>query len=131
MDLIGSKVWFEGYLSAFNARDYEGFGAYYHPEVDFCGQAATLAGRTAIMDFYRGIHEQVVETVEARSLVGNSELLAAELVTTLVSKGDWPDFPGGAMRNGQRRQSVNFALYDIRDGVFVRIRTANFRRSLG
>ena len=131
MDPIGSRAWFEHYLSAFNARDYDRFGAYYHPDVDFCGQAATLAGRTAIMDFYRGIHEQVVETVEARSLVGNSQMLAAELVTTLVSKGDWPDFPGGAMRNGQRRQSVNFAFYDIRGGQFVRIRTANFRRSLG
>ena len=131
MDPVGSRGWFARYLSAFNARDYEAFGAYYHPEVDFRGQAATLAGRAAIMDFYRRIHEQVVETVEARSLVGNSQLLAAELVTTLVSKGDWPDFPGGAMREGQRRQSVNFAFYDIRDGLFVRIRTANFRRMAG
>ena len=131
MAQIGSKAWFEGYLNAFNARDYDGFGAYYHRDVDFRGQAATLAGRAAIMAFYRNIHEQVVETVEARSLVGNTDLLAAELLTTLVSKGDWPDFPGGAMRKGQRRQSVNFALYDITGGLFVRIRTANFSRSLG
>ncbi|WP_161981536.1 nuclear transport factor 2 family protein [Aurantiacibacter suaedae] len=131
MDAIGSRPWFGRYVDAFNARDYDAFGAYYHPEVDFRGQAATLAGRAMVMEFYRRIHEQVVETVEVRSVVGSTELLAAELVTTLVSKGDWPDFPRGGMRKGERRQSVNFAFYDIKDGLFVRIRTANFSRSVG
>ena len=58
---VGSREWFDAYLAAFNARDYESVATYYHPDVDFQGQAATLRGRQSIIDFYRGIHEQVTE----------------------------------------------------------------------
>ncbi len=126
---IGSRAWFDGYVTAFNARDYEGFGAYYSPQVDFRGQAAALTGRHAIIDFYGKIHQQVDETVEVLAFVGSPTMMAAELLTTLVSKGDWPAFPNGPMHEGERRQSRNFAFYDIEDGLFTRIRTANFWRS--
>lgn len=129
VDAIGSRAWFDGYIAAFNARDYAGFGAYYGPEVEFRGQAATLSGGQAIMDFYGRIHAQVDETVEVLAFVGSPRLVAAELLTTLVSKGDWPDFPNGAIAMGESRQSRNFAFYDIEDGLFMRIRTANFWRS--
>lgn len=125
---VGSRAWFDAYVAAFNARDYHGFGAYYHPEVDFRGQAAALRGAEAIMEFYSMIHDQVVETVKVLTFIGSPSLIAAEWQTTLVSKGDWPDFPNAPMRYGERRQSKNFAFYDIRDGHFTRIRTANFRR---
>ncbi|MCL6251576.1 nuclear transport factor 2 family protein [Altererythrobacter sp. KTW20L] len=130
MAQVGSREWFDRYVAAFNARDYAGFGAYYAPQVDFQGQAAKLTGGQAIMDFYGRIHAQVDETVEVLAFVGSPGLVAAELLTTLVSRGDWPHFPNGPMTAGERRQSRNFAFYDIdENGLFTRIRTANFWRS--
>ena len=127
---IGSRPWFDRYIAAFNARDYAAFGRFYAADVDFRGQAATLSGPDAIMEFYGRIHQQVDETVEVLAFVGSPVMVAAELLTTLVSKGDWPDFPNGPMAAGERRQSRNFAFYDINaDGQFTRIRTANFWRS--
>ena len=126
---VGSEGWFARYISAFNARDYSGFSAYYAPDVEFFGQAARLTGRQAIVEFYTGIHARVDETVEVLAFASGPGLIAAELLTTLVSRGDWPDFPNGAMAAGERRQSRNFAFYDIADGHFTRIRTANFWRS--
>ena len=38
----GSRPWFEGYLKAFNARDYDGFAAFYAQDVAFRGQAIAL-----------------------------------------------------------------------------------------
>ncbi len=129
--LPGSRAWFDAYIAAFNARDYAGFSAYYAPQVDFRGQAATLAGRQAIIDFYGRIHQQVDETVEVQTFIGSPTLIAAELRTTLESKGDWPDFPTAPILLGERRHSQNFAFYEIADGLFTRIRTANFSRSAG
>lgn len=127
--VIGSRAWFTAYITAFNARDYPGFSAYYAPDVEFFGQAARLTGRDAIVEFYRGIHDQVVETVEVLGFAQGTNLVAAELLTTLVAKADLPHFPNGAMASGERRQSRNFAWYDIANGQFTRIRTANFWRS--
>lgn len=126
---MGGRDWFETYIRAFNARDYAGFAAYYAADVEFFGQAARLTGRQAIVDFYQGIHAMVDETVEVLAFASAPGLIAAELLTTLVSRGDWPDFPNGAMTAGEKRQSRNFAFYDISAGQFTRIRTANFWRS--
>lgn len=126
---VGSHDWFTAYIAAFNARDYPGFAAYYAPDVEFFGQAARLTGRDAIVEFYRGIHEQVLETVEVLAFAQGHNMVAAELLTTLVAKADLPDFPNGPMARGEHRQSRNFAWYDIANGQFTRVRTANFWRS--
>ena len=122
------RAWFEAYLAAFNRGDFEGFGAYYAEDVQFFGQAATLTGRAAVLDFYRGVRARLDETVDLLAFVGGADMAAAEIRTTLVAKEDWPDFPTGALRRGQRRQSINFALYDIAGDRFTRIRSARFRR---
>jgi len=122
------RAWFEAYLAAFNRGDFEGFGAYYAEDVQFFGQAATLTGRDAVLDFYRGVRARLDETVDLLAFVGGADMAAAEIRTTLVAKEDWPDFPTGALRRGQRRQSINFALYDIAGDRFTRIRSARFRR---
>ena len=125
----GTRPWFERYLAAFNARDYPGFSAYYAPNVRFFGQAATLEGPAAIVEFYRGVHARIDETVDLVSFVGGGPTrIMAEIRTTLVAREDWPDFPTGAFTRGQRRQSLNFALYEIEDGRFVRVRSARFAR---
>ncbi|BAK65620.1 hypothetical protein SLG_09450 [Sphingobium sp. SYK-6] len=122
------RAWFEAYLAAFNRGDFEGFGAYYADDVQFFGQAATLTGRAAVLDFYRGVRARLDETVDLLSFVGSETMAAAEIRTTLVAREDWPDFPTGPLTKGARRQSINFAFYDIADGRFTRIRSARFRR---
>jgi hypothetical protein len=125
---MSDRGWFEAYLAAFNAGDYAGFGAYYAPDVQFFGQAATLSGREAVLDFYRGVKARIDERVALLSFIGGEAMIAAEICTTLVPLEDWPDFPTGALVRGERRQSINFAFYDLAGGRFTRIRSARFRR---
>lgn len=125
---IGTRPWFERYLAAFNGKDYPGFSAYYAPDVRFFGQAATLEGPQAIVDFYRGVHARLDERVDLITFVGSPTRIMAEIRTTLVAREDWPDFPTGPFTRGQRRQSLNFALYEIEDGRFQRVRSARFAR---
>jgi hypothetical protein len=124
----GTRSWFERYLAAFNGRDYPGFSAYYAPDVRFFGQAATLEGPRAIVDFYRQVHARIDERVDLITYVGSPTRIMAEIRTTLVAREDWPDFPTGPFTRGQRRQSLNFALYEIEDGRFKRVRSARFAR---
>jgi hypothetical protein len=122
------RAWFEAYLDAFNRGDFDLFGRYYAPDIAFFGQAATLHGRDAVLDFYRMVKARLDETIELLSFHGDETGLAAEIRTTLVPRDDWPNFPTGPLRKGERRQSVNFAFYDIVDGKFTRIRSARFER---
>lgn len=122
------RHWFAAYLDAFNRADFDGFGAYYAPDVAFFGQAATLHGRDAVLDFYRMVRARLDETVELLSFHGGDHGLAAEIRTTLVPREDWVDFPTGPLRKGEVRRSINFAFYDIVQGKFVRIRSARFQR---
>lgn len=120
------RAWFERYLELFNNSDFAGFGSYYSDDVDFCGQAAQMRGRDAVLDFYRLVKSRVSETLELITFVAAADRIAAEIRTTLVAREDWPDFPTGAMRAGDVRQSVSFIFYDIVDGRFSRIRSARF-----
>jgi hypothetical protein len=122
------RPWFDAYLAAFNRADFPGFGAYYANDVIFHGQAAQLQGRDAVLGFYRTVRTYLEERVDLLTFAGapDGKRIAAELRTSLVAIRDWPDMPTGPMRIGDRRESVNFALYDIADGVFTRVRTARF-----
>ncbi|MBL8552143.1 MAG: nuclear transport factor 2 family protein [Hyphomonadaceae bacterium] len=124
---VGTRAWYEAYVAAFNARDYPRFSAYYAPDVQFFGQAATLQGAEAIVAFYRGVHARIDERVDVLSFVGGGPTrFMAEIRTTLVAREDWPDFPTGPFTRGEQRQSINFAFYHLADGRFTRIRSARF-----
>lgn len=122
------RPWFEAYLDAFNRNDFAGFGAYYAPDVVFVGQAAQVNGREAVLAFYRTVKARLDETLELLTFVGAADgtRIAAEVRTRLVAREDWPDLPTGAMRAGDRRESVSFILYDIADARFTRVRSARF-----
>jgi len=124
----GLRPWFEAYLAAFNRADFPAFGAFYSDDIDFHGQAAQLVGREAVLAFYDKVRSYLHERVELIGFVGapDGSRIAAELHTTLVALRDWPDMPTGAMRAGDTRMRVSFAMYDIADGCFTRIRTARF-----
>ncbi|MXP24962.1 DUF4440 domain-containing protein [Altererythrobacter indicus] len=125
---IGSERWFVRYVELFNQADFAGFGAYYAPDVEFAGRAATLRGREAVLDFYRNIRSRLDERIECLSFIGSEQRCAAEICTTLTPHEDWPDFPTGPLLKWVKRQSVNFVFYDMEAGLFQRIRSAGFRR---
>lgn len=124
----GLRSWFENYLAAFNRADFAAFGSYYADDVVFHGQAAQLTGREAVLDFYRKVRDHLDERVELLGFVGapDGSRIAAELRTNLIALRDWPEMPTGAMRAGDMRQRVVFAMYDVADSRFTRIRTARF-----
>jgi hypothetical protein len=126
-----ARAWFQAYIDAFNRDDFAGFSAYYHPDVRFEGAAATLDGAAAIVDFYRGVKQKLVETLTVRQFIAalDKGRMAVELETELVAKEDWPDFPTGAFAKGDRRVTLNFIFYEIdADLKFTRIRSARFQR---
>ncbi len=127
------RQWFEAYLAAFNRSDFDAFGRYYADDVQFAGQAATLTGRQAVIDFYRNAHGYLHEELELLTFVGaaSGNNCLAELQTTLVARRDWPDMPTGAMKAGDRRQSINFVMYDIAGERFTRVRSARFSSQPG
>jgi len=122
------RSWFETYLAAFNANDYEKFGAYYAEDMEFLGLSASLHGREAILDFYRSVEKKLVETVDLLSFVASDDMIAVEIRVTLDPLEDWPDFGPTPLVKGQRKQSLVFLFYDVADGQFTRIRSARFRR---
>jgi hypothetical protein len=124
----GLRPWFEAYLDAFNRADFPVFGDYYADDIVFHGQAAQLAGRAAVLGFYHKVRTYLHERIELLSFVGapDGSRIAAELHTTLLALRDWPDMPTGAIRAGDSRMRVSFAMYDIVNGRFSRIRTAGF-----
>jgi hypothetical protein len=127
------RHWFEGYLMAFNHADFAAFSAYYADDVIFAGQAAQVVGRQSVVDFYRRVRRYLDERVELLTFVGapGRGKIVAELRTTLVAVRAWPDMPTGAMREGDTRTTVSFAIYELAGDRFARIRTARFARFEG
>lgn len=123
----GTRAWLEAYIAAFNAADFDGFGAFYDDDVEFHGQAAQVTGRDAVLAFYRAARARLDERVDLLSFVGSPTACAAEILTTIRAREPWPDFPTGALAAGETRASIAFAFYDIAAGRFTRIRTARFR----
>ena len=80
---IGSREWFEVYLDAFNNNDFDGFSAFYAPDVEFYGQAANLKGPAQVIEFYTMVMDRIDEHVALKTFVGSKTNIAIELVTTL------------------------------------------------
>ena len=119
---------FRSYVDAFNRGDFEAFGRFYAPEVEFFGRAARLTGRDAIIRFYREVKSRLRETLIVRGIVVGPQAIVADVETELEALTDWPDFPTGALRRGEIRRSENFIWYDVADERFTRIRSAHHRR---
>lgn len=118
---------FRSYLAAFNRSDFDAFGRFYAPDVEFVGRAAQLTGREAVVQFYRDVKSRVRETLTLHGFVGGPHSFVADLETELHALTDWPDFPTGPLRRGETRRSENFIWYDVSNGCFTRIRSARHR----
>jgi len=125
------RLWFDGYIEAFNRSDFAGFGAYYADDVEFIGQAGRFQGREAVLDFYRTVKTRMSEVLAVRQFVGVPDRLAVEIDTRLEARMDWPDFPTGPLKAGDRIGVISFVFYDVSGGLFTRIRSAGYRRVVG
>jgi ketosteroid isomerase-like protein len=119
---------FRNYIAAFNRDDFEGFGRFYADNVVFHGRAAALAGREALVSFYRMVKSRIRETLTIHGVVAGERAIVADLMTELHPREDWLDFPTGPLRKGQPVYSQNFIWYDIANGRFTRIRSAHYRK---
>jgi len=122
---------FERYIDAFNRDDFDAFGAYYSPHVDFRGQGGRFQGRQAVLSFYHGVKRRVRETLTIQELVVGERAILCDLLTELQVLEDWPDFPTGALHRGERRRSENFIWYDIEQRQFTRVRSAHYGDGTG
>jgi ketosteroid isomerase-like protein len=116
------------YFAAFNSNNFEGFSRYYADTLVFEGRGRHFKNRDEMVHFYRKVKSRIRETVTLKEVVVGVNEMAVEIETELIAFEDWLDMPTGPMRKGDRIRSQNFVWYEIKDGKFVHIRSARYRR---
>lgn len=126
---VYSAADFAAYMDAFNHDDYASFGHHYTDDVKLviAGDRA-LNGRQAIFDFYKTVKSQTRRTIQINRLVTTPGLFAAELQSEFLALEDLPDFIAGPMKKGGRIFINTFVIYELKDGKFSRIRSAEYRK---
>jgi ketosteroid isomerase-like protein len=120
---------FAAYIDAFNRDDYSGFGDYYHRDVVLVIAGKTeLRGREAIFDFYRKVKAQTRRTIHIEKVITGPNRLVAELQSEFLALEDLPEFTAGPMKKGGRIFIHTFVIYELRDGKFWRIRSAELQK---
>lgn len=120
---------FAEYIDAFNRDDYSKFGDFYNEDVVLVIAGKTeLRGRQAIFDFYKGVKSQTQRTLQINKIITAPDHLAVELQSEFLALQDLPDFSAGPMQKGGRIFINTFVFYNLRDGKFARIRSAEFRK---
>jgi ketosteroid isomerase-like protein len=120
---------FASYIDAFNRNDYAGFAGYYAPDVALViAGKHELLGREAIIEFYRLVKATTRRTITVNRLITTPHAIAAELQSEFLALQDLPDFTAGAMRGGERVFINTVVIYDLEDGKFSRIRSAELRK---
>jgi ketosteroid isomerase-like protein len=120
---------FAEYIDAFNRDDYAHFGDYYDENVVLVivGKKE-LRGRQAIFDFYRTAKSQAHRVIQVNRLITAPGRIAAELQSEFVATIDTPEFMAGPMKKGDRIFINTFVLYELHNGKFARIRSAELRK---
>lgn len=125
---IGAEQ-FARYIDAFNRDDAAQFAQFYAPDVTLViAGKHRLTGRQAILDFYKAVKAQTRRTIEIKRLISAPHALAAELQSEFLALRDLPDFAAGPMGKDERMLIHTFVLYDLREGRFARIRSAELRK---
>ncbi|MEO8316320.1 MAG: nuclear transport factor 2 family protein [Pseudomonadota bacterium] len=124
-----TKEKFAAYIDAFNRDDYSSFGDYYDEDVVLVIAGKTeLRGRQAIFDFYKQVKSQTQRTIQVNKVIATENALAVELQSEFLALEDLPDFTAGPMKKGGRIFINTFVLYNLRNGKFAQIRSAEFNK---
>jgi ketosteroid isomerase-like protein len=120
---------FAEYIDAFNRDDYSAFGDYYDEDVVLVIAGKTeLRGREAIFAFYKTVKKQTRRTIQVNKVIVAPNRIAAELQSEFLALEDLPDFAAGPMKKGGRIFINTMVIYELRDGKFSRIRSAELRK---
>jgi len=124
-----SREEFMSYIDAFNRNDYAGFADYYAPVVRLViAGKHELIGREAILELYRSVKATTRRTINVKRLIITGCAIAAELESEFLALEDLPDFTAGPLRKAERLFINTVVLYDLADGKFSRIRSAELRK---
>jgi hypothetical protein len=124
-----TKEKFTAYINAFNNKNYSDFGNYYNDDVVLViAGEKELRGRQKIFDFYKEANAQTERTIQINKIITSGDMLAAELQSEFIATKDVPDFIAGPMKKGGRIFINTFVYYNIHNGRFSRIRSAEFRK---
>ena len=123
---------FRAYIDAFNRDDFVEFGKYYDDDVvlNIVGKQE-LHGHRAIADFYRQAKRDAHRIIHVDRVISTVGRLAAELHSEFVATSSAPNFLAGPLTPGSRIFIRTFVIYDLRMGKFLRIRSAEFRKTVG
>jgi ketosteroid isomerase-like protein len=120
---------FAAYIDAFNRDDYSSFGDYYDEDVVLVIAGKTeLRGRDAIFEFYKRVKSQTRRTIQVNKVITTPNRIAAELQSEFLALEDLPDFTAGPMKKGGRIFINTVVIYELRNGKFARIRSAELRK---
>ena len=119
---------FRAYIAEFTAANFGALARYYADDVVFSFNGGlTLAGRDAIVDFYRPFRKAVDETVDIQFLVMDDRHVAVEMATEFRAREDYQDFTRGPLKAGDTLRITSFVHYDIgQDGRFTNIRVGRY-----
>jgi ketosteroid isomerase-like protein len=124
-----SAARFAAYIDAFNRDDYAAFGDYYNEDVVLViAGRRELRGREAIFEFYRTVKAQTRRTIQVNKVIAAPNRIAAELQSEFLALEDLPDFTAGPMKKGGRIFINTIVIYELRNGKFSRIRSAQLRK---
>jgi ketosteroid isomerase-like protein len=94
---------FRVYIRAFNARDWDALHDFYAPGVSLSiGNGTQLAGRNAIINFYRETSRRTHRTIEVAQCLAGETSLAAEIESEFLAIEDTPDFAPRPLAEGDR-----------------------------
>jgi hypothetical protein len=120
---------FATYIDAFNRDDYATFGDYYNEDVVLViAGKKELRGRETIFAFYKGVKAQTHRTIQVNKFITAPNRIAAELQSEFLALEDLPDFSAGPMKKGGRIFINTIVIYELRNGKFSRIRSAELRK---
>jgi hypothetical protein len=127
---------YDRYLTAFNARDYDGVCDFYAQPMDLEFFGISLRSRDDLKRFYRFLHSYVKESVTVRNFASSSTLTAVDAIVrleafrdldkeTLAANGYGQLFP---IKAGEVQELRQFIFYTIADGKIVKTECALAQR---
>ena len=119
---------FEEYIRIFNLGNSDDYAKYYHDDVVLERGDLRLEGKEEILEFYRGVHAAVRQTIEVLDFISQGDRFAVELMASFEAFADWSHPKAGGFKKGTKQKSNTFVHYNMINGQFALIRSARFRR---
>lgn len=119
---------FEEYIRIFNTGNSDDYAKYYHDDVVLERGELRLEGKEEILEFYRGVHAAVRQTIEVLDFISQGDRFAVELMASFEAFADWSHPKAGGFKKGTRQKANTFVHYNLINGQFALIRSARFRR---